>query len=72
MTLEELEALPDSVLMAEQIAPHLKLNPDTIRDAAREGRLCFPAITVGSQVRIPKMPFIRMMRGELPVTIYQK
>ena len=72
MTLEELEALPESVLMADQVAPHLKLNPDTIRDAAREGRLCFPAITVGSQVRIPKMPFIRMMRGELPVTIYQK
>lgn len=72
MTLEELEALPESVLMADQVAPHLKLNPDTIRDAAREGRLCFPSITVGNQVRILKMPFIRMMRGELPVTIYQK
>lgn len=71
MTLEELEALPGSVLLAEQIAPHLNLNPATVRDAAREGKLCFPCITVGSQVRILKMPFIRMMRGEMPVNIFQ-
>lgn len=70
MTLNELEALPDDVLMADQIAPHIKLSPDTIRDAAREGRLCFPCITAGNQVRIPKMPFIRFMRGELPINIY--
>lgn len=72
MMLEELEAIPGSVLMADQIAPLLNLNPATIRDAAREGRLCFPSIAVGNQVRILKMPFIRMMRGELPVTIYQR
>lgn len=72
MTLEELEALPEWYLLADQIAPLLKFNPDTIRDAAREGRLCFPSIAVGNQVRILKMPFIRMMRGELPVTIYQR
>lgn len=72
MTLDELEALPENVLTAAQIAPHLKLNPDTVRDAARDGQLCFPCITVGSQVRILKMPFIRIMRGELPVTIYQR
>ena len=72
MTLDELERLPDSVLLADQIAPFLNLNPATIRDAAREGRLCFPSIAVGNQVRILKMPFIRMMRGELPVTIYQR
>ena len=72
MTLDELERLPDSVLLADQIAPLLNLNPATIRDAAREGRLCFPSIAVGNQVRILKMPFIRMMRGELPVTIYQR
>lgn len=71
MTLEELEALPDAVLMADQVAPFLRLNPDTIRDAAREGRLCFPSIAVGNQVRIPKMPFIRIMRGEMSLSISQ-
>lgn len=72
MTLDELEALPEWYLLADQIAPLLKFNADVVRDAAREGRLCFPSITIGNQVRILKMPFIRLMRGELPITIYQR
>ena len=77
VTLEELEALPDTVLMADQIAPHWKLNPDTIRDAVRGGEAPFSSMAMGNQVRIPKMPYIKFMRGELPVfnitiNVYQK
>ena len=67
MTLDELEALPDLVLMADQIAPHLKLTPDTVRDAARENKTPFSSMAMGNQVRIPKMSYIKFMRGELPI-----
>lgn len=77
MTLEELEALPKYVLYADQIASHWDFNPATVRDAARENKTPFPSMAMGNQVRIPKMPYIKFMRGELPIynitiNVYQK
>jgi hypothetical protein len=65
MTLEELEALPVSVLTCAQIAPVLKADAYTIHETAiqRPDLLGFPAIVMGRRVRIPKAAFIRFMRG---------
>ena len=65
MTLEELEALPVSVLTCAQIAPVLKADAYTIHETAiqRPDLLGFPVNVMGRRVRIPKAAFIRFMRG---------
>lgn len=65
MTVEELEALPVSVLSCAQIAPILKANAYTIHETAiqRPDLLGFPVSVMGRRVRIPKDGFIRFLRG---------
>lgn len=67
MTLTELEALETEVLTCKQIAPVLMANPATIHHQAMEcpERLGFPVIVAGSRVKIPRIPFIMFMRGEI-------
>ena len=66
MTLQELEQLETEVLTPSQVAPILGCNPYSINIATRDGRnpFPFPVIRMGSRVRIPKMPFLKAMRGE--------
>lgn len=66
MTLEELSALTVDVLTPAQIAPILRLDADTIRGQARDcpERLGFNVIVAGSRVKIPRVAFLRFMRGE--------
>ena len=66
MTLDKLEALPKEVLTPADIAPILGCAPYTINVATRNGNnpFPFPIIRIGSRVRIPKMPFVKAMRGE--------
>ena len=66
MTLEELEALPVSVLTCAQIAPILQANAYTIHETAiqRPDLLGFPVVVMGRRVKIPKAAFIRYMRGK--------
>lgn len=66
MTLEELEALPVSVLSCAQIAPILQANAYTIHETAmqRPYLLGFPVNIMGRRVRIPKQPFLEFIRGE--------
>jgi len=66
MTLEELEVLPKEMLVPTDIAPILGCTPYTINVCTRNGEnpFPFPIIRMGTRVRIPKMPFIKVMRGE--------
>lgn len=63
MTINDLEAMADEVLTPSQVAPLLRMNPDTLRLAAREfpEQLGFPVIVIGSRVKIPRRAFIRFL-----------
>ena len=65
-TLEEIEKLPKEMLVPSDIAKYLGCSPYTINVATRDGKnpFPFPVIRIGSRVRIPKIPFIKAMRGE--------
>jgi len=67
MTLKDLEALETEVLTCKQIAPVLMANPATIHLQAMEcpEKLGFPVIVMGSRVKIPRIPFILFMNGEI-------
>ena len=66
MTLSELEKLDKEVLVPTDIAPILGCTPYSINVATKDGKnpFPFPIIRMGTRVRIPKMPFIKAMRGE--------
>ena len=66
MTLEEIEALEKDILVPTDIAGYLGCTPYTINVATRDGRnpFPFPVIRMGTRVRIPKVPFLKAMRGE--------
>ena len=66
MTLQELEQLDTEVLTPKQVAPILGCQPYSINVAIKNGKnpFPFPVIRMGSRVRIPKMPFLKFMRGE--------
>jgi len=66
-TLEEIEALPQNMLTAANVAPYLECDPNLIRWQAHNEpeKLGFPVIVVGSRVKIPKIPFIKFMRGDI-------
>ena len=65
-TLKEIEALDKEMLVPSDIAPILGCSPYTINVATRDGKnpFPFPVIRMGTRVRIPKMPFIKAMKGE--------
>lgn len=67
ITLEEIEALPKDMLVPADIAQYLGCQPYTINVATKDGKnpFPFPIIRMGTRVRIPKIPFIKAMRGEL-------
>ena len=66
MTLQELEQLPKEMLVPADIAPILGCTPYSINIAVKDGKnpFPFPVIRMGTRVRIPKMPFLKAMRGE--------
>lgn len=66
-TLEGLEALPADVLTCEQVSKVLHADPATLRAQAQQcpEKLGFRVIVAKKRVKIPKMPFIRFMRGEM-------
>ncbi len=66
LTLEEIEALPKEMLVPKDIAPFLGCNPYMINVCTKNGEnpFPFPVIRMGTRVRIPKIPFVKAMRGE--------
>ena len=67
MTLADLDALDQEFLTPAQVAPLLGCQPYSINVQARDSphRLGFPVCVLGSRVKIPRIAFIRWMRGEL-------
>jgi hypothetical protein len=66
LTLAEIEAMTTDVLTPAQVAGVLHLDQDTIRLQARScpALLGFPVIVAGNRTKIPRVPFLRFMRGE--------
>ena len=66
MNLSELETVDREWLTPAQVAKVLGADPNYIRGQAHEdaSKLGFPVIVIGSRVKIPKIPFIRFMRGD--------
>lgn len=64
--LERIEALDKDMLVPTDIAKYLGCSPYTINVATRDGKnpFPFPIIRMGTRVRIPKVPFLKAMRGE--------
>ena len=67
MTLSDLRALTVDILTPAQVAQVLGTDPNTLRWQAREdpAALGFPVIVARSRVKIPRLPFIRFMTGEI-------
>ncbi len=66
LTLDQIAAMDSGVLTPAQVASILHLDQDTIRGQAREAPwlLGFPVICAGNRVKVPRLPFLRFMRGE--------
>lgn len=66
MTLEEIEALPKNMLTPKDVAGYLGCSPYSINLEVRENRnpFPFPVVVLGKYVKIPKIPFLKVMRGE--------
>lgn len=68
LTLQEIEAIPKTMLVPTDVAGYLGCEPYSINCQARldPSALGFPVIVMGSRVRIPKDGFIRFCRGLRP------
>lgn len=65
LTLKEIEAIPREYLIPREVAQVLGCHPHTINVVTKNGNpFPFPVIVMGTRVRIPKMPFVKFMRGE--------
>ena len=64
--LSRIEALPKDMLVPADIAKFLGCTPYTINVVTEDGKnpFPFPVIRMGRRVRIPKIPFIKAMKGE--------
>ncbi len=65
--LDRIAALDKAMLVPTDVAKYLGCSAYTINVATENGNnpFPFPIIRMGRRVRIPKIPFIKTMRGEL-------
>lgn len=65
-TLEDIEAIDKTMLVPTDICNYLGCAAYSINVATRDGRnpFPFPVIRLGTRVRIPKIPFVKAMRGQ--------
>ncbi len=70
MTLQEIEKMDVEYLIPEQVGEILGCNAYSINVQVRDNpaELGFPTVKIGSRVKIPRLAFIRFMKGELPIT----
>ena len=66
MTLTDLEQLSTPTITPAQAGAVLGIDPNTIRWQARDNPalLGFPVIVVKSRTYIPRLPFLRFLKGE--------
>lgn len=64
-TLDEIESLPREFLTCRQISKVLSADPHKLHLQAMTdpSKLGFPVVVFGTRVKIPKKPFLDMMRG---------
>ena len=64
--LERIEALDKEMLIPKDVAKFLGCSAYSINLAIKDGKnpFPFPVIRLGSRVKIPKVPFLKAMRGE--------
>lgn len=69
LTMAEIESLSDEVLTCVQVSKVLKSDPAALHKQAVTNpmTLGFPVIVHGTRVKIPRIPFIKFMRGEQSV-----
>ena len=69
MTLQDIEKMDSEYLIPEQVAAVLGCNAYAINVQVRDNpaALGFPTVKLGSRVKIPRIAFLRFMKGELPV-----
>ena len=63
MTVQEIKDSPDRWLTAEQIAPVLECDPNSIRRQAQTdpGKLGFPVTVLGARVKINRLGFLAFL-----------
>lgn len=66
MTLEEIEQSDKAYLFATEVAGVLQADPNNIRVQAQQApyKLGFPVIVTGHRVKIPRIPFLKFIKGE--------
>lgn len=64
--LDRIAALDKEMLVPKDVCKYLGCSAYTINIATRDGRnpFPFPIIRLGTRVKIPKEPFLKVMRGE--------
>jgi hypothetical protein len=67
MTLDDIEKINKQFLVPTDVAPYLGVHPYSINVQAQKdpSKLGFPVIVMGSRVKIPKLAFIKFMKGEM-------
>ena len=67
MTLEDIKQMDKGTITAAVAAPIIGCDPQYIRLMARldASKLGFPVIVYRSRVKIPRIPFIKFMEGDL-------
>ena len=65
--LDRIEALDKEMLVPTDVCKYLGCSAYTITVATRDGKNPFPVpvIRLGTRVKIPKVPFLKAMRGEI-------
>lgn len=66
MTLSDVRAMDREYLIPREVAAVLGADPQYIRIAAKQEpeRLGFPVCVIGTRVKIPRLAFIRWMKGQ--------
>lgn len=69
MTLSEIKSMDKDFLTPEDVAPLLRCDPHGIRVQAQKAPqfLGFPVCQVGNRTKIPRVPFLKWVEGELPI-----
>ena len=65
INLTEIENSDKIFLLSEEVAKYISLSPQNLREQAKSdpSKLGFNVIVAGTQVRIPRIPFIEFLKG---------
>ena len=66
MTVKELELSDKAFVFARDVADIIGCAAENIRSQAKDdpSKLGFPVVVIGSRVKIPRVPFLKYIKGE--------